>query len=81
MGPLDQLLEMIPGTDKKALKNLQVDEKEFVRMEAIINSMTLDERLHHKIINSKRKQRIAKGSGTDIRDVNKLLKQFEQARK
>ncbi len=43
--------------------------------------MTLDERLHHKIINSKRKQRIAKGSGTDIRDVNKLLKQFEQARK
>ncbi|GAK55951.1 signal recognition particle protein [Candidatus Vecturithrix granuli] len=81
MGPLDQLLEMIPGADKKALKNLQVDEKEFVRMEAIINSMTPDERLHHKIINSKRKQRIAKGSGTDIRDVNKLLKQFEQARK
>ncbi len=43
--------------------------------------MTLDERLHHKIINSKRKQRNVKGSGTDIRDVNKLLKQFEQARK
>jgi signal recognition particle subunit SRP54 len=81
MGPLDQLLEMIPGADKKALKNLQVDEKEFVRMEAIINSMTPGERVHHKTINSKRKQRIAKGSGTDIRDVNKLLKQFEQARK
>jgi signal recognition particle subunit SRP54 len=81
MGPLDQLLEMIPGADKKALKNLQVDEKEFVRMEAIINSMTPKERVNHKIVNSKRKQRIAKGSGTDIRDVNKLLKQFEQTRK
>ncbi len=81
MGPLDQLLEMFPGVDKKALKNLQVDEKEFVKMEAIINSMTPKERVHHKSINSKRKQRISKGSGTDIRDVNKLLKQFEQARK
>lgn len=81
IGSLDQILEMIPGADKKALKNMQVDEKEFVRMEAIINSMTPDERVHHKIIHSKRKQRIAKGSGTDIRDVNKLLKQFEQARK
>lgn len=81
MGPLDQLLEMFPGMNKKALKNLQVDEKEFVKMEAIINSMTPRERIHHKVINSKRKQRIARGSGTDIRDVNKLLKQFEQARK
>jgi signal recognition particle subunit SRP54 len=50
-------------------------------MEAIINSMTPQERVHHKIVNSKRKQRIAKGSGTEIRDVNKLLKQFEQSRK
>ena len=81
MGPLEQLLEMIPGADKKALKNLQVDEKEFVKMEAIINSMTPKEREHHKTITSKRKQRISKGSGTDIRDINKLLKQFEQARK
>jgi signal recognition particle subunit SRP54 len=81
MGPLDQILEMFPGMNKKALQDFQVDEKEFVRMEAIINSMTPKERLHHKTINSKRKQRIAKGSGTDIRDINKLLKQFEQARK
>jgi signal recognition particle subunit SRP54 len=81
MGPLEQLLEMIPGADKKALKNLQVDEKEFVRMEAIINSMTPDERIRHKTVNSKRKQRIAKGSGTEIRDVNNLLKKFEQTRK
>ncbi|PIE34371.1 signal recognition particle protein [candidate division KSB3 bacterium] len=81
MGPIEQLIEMVPGVDKKALKNLQVDEKEFVKMEAIINSMTPKERVHHKIINSKRKQRISRGSGTDIRDINKLLKQFEQARK
>lgn len=81
MGPLEQLLEMMPGVDKKALKNMQVDEKEFVRMEAIINSMTPKERTNHKILNSKRKQRVAKGSGTDVRDINKLLKQFEQARK
>ncbi|PID56625.1 signal recognition particle protein [candidate division KSB3 bacterium] len=81
MGPLEQLLEMMPGMNKKALQNLQVDEKEFVRMEAIINSMTPRERLNHKILNGKRKLRVAKGSGTDVRDINKLLKQFEHARK
>ncbi len=81
MGPLDQLLEMIPGMDAKALKNMQVDEKEFGRLEAIISSMTGKERTSPKIINSSRKKRIAKGSGTDIRDVNRLLKQFEQTRK
>jgi signal recognition particle subunit SRP54 len=81
MGPLEQLLEMMPGMDKKALKNLQVDEKEFVRMEAMINSMTPKERLNHKILNGKRKLRVAKGSGTEVRDINKLLKQFEHARK
>jgi signal recognition particle subunit SRP54 len=81
MGPLDQLLEMIPGMNAKALKDMQVDEKEFNRLEAIINSMTMKERTSPKIINSSRKKRIAKGSGTDIRDVNRLLKQFEQTRK
>jgi signal recognition particle subunit SRP54 len=81
MGPLDQLLEMIPGMNKKALKNLQVDEKELVKLEAIINSMTPKERSYPKIINSSRKKRIAGGSGTEVRDINKLLKQFEQARK
>jgi signal recognition particle subunit SRP54 len=81
MGPLDQLLEMIPGMNKKALKNLQVDEKELVKLEAIINSMTPKERSYPKIINSSRKKRIAGGSGTEIRDINKLLKQFDQARK
>jgi signal recognition particle subunit SRP54 len=81
MGPLDQLLEMIPGMNAKALKDMQVDEKEFSRLEAIINSMTVKERMSPKSINSSRKKRIAKGSGTDIRDVNRLLKQFEQTRK
>ena len=81
MGPIDQLLGMLPGVNKAALKNLDVNEKEFGRLEAIISSMTPQERVDYHIINSKRKQRIAKGSGTDIRDVNNLLKQFEQARK
>lgn len=81
MGPLDQILEMIPGMNANALKNMQVDEKEFVRLEAMINSMTPKERLSPKTINSSRKKRIAKGSGTEIRDVNQLLKQFEQTRK
>ncbi|MBD3306166.1 signal recognition particle protein [candidate division KSB3 bacterium] len=81
MGPLENILEMMPGVDKKALKNLQVDEKEFVKMEAIINSMTPKERVQTKLMNSRRKQRVAKGSGTEIRDVNHLLKQFDQAKK
>lgn len=81
MGPLDQLLEMVPGVDAKALKNLQLDEREFVRLEAIINSMTPKERDKPKLINSSRKKRIAKGSGTEVRDVNRLLKQFHQTQK
>ena len=81
MGPMEQLLEMLPGMNTKALKNLQVDEKEFVKLEAMINSMTPKERINPKIINSNRKKRIARGSGTDISDVNKLLRQFEQTKK
>jgi signal recognition particle subunit SRP54 len=81
MGPLEQLLEMLPGMNTKALKNLQTDEKEFVKLEAMINSMTPKERINPKIINSNRKKRIARGSGTDTSDVNKLLRQFEQTKK
>lgn len=81
MGPIDQLLGMLPGVNRAALKDLQVDEKQFARLEAMINSMTPQERFDAHLINSKRKQRIAKGSGTDIRDVNNLLRQFDQARK
>ncbi|MEA1901691.1 MAG: signal recognition particle protein [Thermodesulfobacteriota bacterium] len=82
MGSLKDLLGMIPGFSKnKQFKNLEVDEKEFVRIEAIINSMTPQERRQHTIINGNRRKRIAKGSGTSIQDINKLLKNYTQIMK
>jgi signal recognition particle subunit SRP54 len=79
MGSLGDILKMIPGMGKvKQLKNLDVDEKEFVRIEAIINSMTPRERQQHTIINGSRRRRIAKGSGTHVQDVNRLLKNYSQ---
>ncbi len=81
MGPLDQLMEMLPGVPgMKGLKGLQVDEKQFGQVEAIIRSMTVAERLRPEIIDGSRKRRIAKGSGTRVQDVNRLLKQFNQTR-
>ncbi len=80
MGPLDQLLGMIPGIGNK-LKDVQVDDRAFVRIEAIINSMTPEERRRPQIINGSRRKRIARGSGTSVQDVNQLLRQFEQMRK
>jgi signal recognition particle subunit SRP54 len=72
-------MKMIPGMGKmKQLKNLEVDESEFVRIEAIINSMTPRERQQHTIINGSRRKRIAKGSGTKVQDVNRLLKNYTQ---
>ncbi|MBW2368007.1 MAG: signal recognition particle protein [Deltaproteobacteria bacterium] len=82
MGSIGDLLKMIPGfSNNKQLKNLDVDEKEFVRIEAIINSMTPKERRQHGIINGSRRKRIAKGSGTTIQEVNRLLKNYTQALK
>ncbi|MBU4565918.1 MAG: signal recognition particle protein [Desulfarculus sp.] len=82
MGSLDGLLSMLPGAGKlKGMKNLQPDEKELKRTEAIINSMTPGERGNHQIINSSRRKRIARGSGTSVSEVNRLLKNFTQARK
>ena len=82
MGSLKDLLGMIPGFSKnKQFKNLEVDEKEFVRIEAIINSMTPLERRQYTIINGNRRKRIAKGSGTSIQDINKLLKNYTQIMK
>ncbi len=79
MGSLSDIMKMIPGMGKmKQLKNLDVDESEFVRIEAIINSMTPRERQQHTIINGSRRRRIAKGSGTRIQDVNRLLKNYTQ---
>lgn len=81
LGPLDQVLGMIPGINSKQLKNLNVDEKEIVRIEAIIQSMTKEERTDPAIINSSRRKRIAKGSGTSVQEVNRLLKQFRETKK
>ncbi|MEE8398864.1 MAG: signal recognition particle protein [Desulfobacterales bacterium] len=82
MGSLSDLLNMIPGMGKNAqLKNLQVDDHELVRIEAIINSMTGEERRKHHIINGSRRKRIAKGSGTSVQDINKLLKNYNQVLK
>jgi signal recognition particle subunit SRP54 len=83
MGSLESILNMIPGLPKKmkGMGGLQVDEKELGRVEAIINSMTLKERANFTIINGSRRLRIAAGSGTTVQEVNRLLKQYGQARK
>ena len=81
MGPLEDLLAMIPGVNNKMLKNVNVDEKGFVRIEALISSMTKEEREKPEIIGKSRKERIAKGSGVDMNELNKLLKQFKELKK
>lgn len=81
MGPLDQILGMMPGVSRiKQFKNLEVDENQLKRIEAIIDSMTVEERRNPDIIKSSRRRRIANGSGTRVQDVNGLLKQFNQSR-
>ena len=80
MGNLKDLASMIPGVGK-AIKDLDIDDDAFKGIEAIIHSMTEKERANPEIINGSRRQRIARGSGTNIQDVNRLLKQFEQTRK
>jgi len=80
MGSLRDLIGMLPGMDR-ALKGVEIDERAFVRLEAIITSMTREERQKPDIINGSRRRRIATGSGTQIQDVNRLLKQFEEMRK
>jgi signal recognition particle subunit SRP54 len=79
MGPLENILDLIPGVPKKA--NIQFDESQLVKTEAIINSMTPKEREHYKIINGSRRKRIALGSGTNVYDVNRLLNSFSQMKK
>lgn len=82
MGSITDLIGMIPGMGKlKQMKNLDVDDKEFIRIEAIINSMTPTERRQYNIINGSRRKRIAKGSGTKVQDVNRLLKNYAQVMK
>ncbi len=80
MGSLESLLSMIPGISK-AMKDVKVDEKEFIKIEAIINSMTKKERENYNIINGSRRKRIAIGSGTTVTDVNRLIKQYLEMKK
>ncbi|WP_305207773.1 signal recognition particle protein, partial [Duncaniella muris] len=80
MGNLKELASMIPGVGK-AIKDIDIDDNAFKGIEAIIRSMTEQERQHPEIINGSRRKRIAKGSGTDIQEVNRLIKQFDDARK
>jgi signal recognition particle subunit SRP54 len=79
MGPLENLLSMIPGFNK--IKNIDIDEKELIKVEAIINSMTKKERRDHTIINGSRRRRIAMGSGTTVADVNRVIKQYLEIKK
>jgi signal recognition particle subunit SRP54 len=79
MGSISELINMIPGMGKiKQLKNLEVDENEFIKIEAMINSMTPQERRQHTLIKGSRRKRIAKGSGTSVQDINNLLKNYTQ---
>jgi signal recognition particle subunit SRP54 len=80
MGSMRQLLKMMPGLSGQ-LDGMDIDDGELVRFEAIIHSMTPAERSNPSIINSSRKKRIAKGSGTDVQEVNQLMKQFNQMSK
>jgi len=81
MGPLSSILEMLPGGMGKQLKDVQIDEKDTAHIEAIIRSMTTEERRKPTVIKDSRKKRIAKGSGTSVQEVGRLLKQFEQMQK
>ena len=82
MGPLDQILSMIPGLGQaKQVQGIEVDDHDVARVEAIIRSMTREERREPAIISGSRRRRIAAGSGTSVQDVNRLLKQFDEMRK
>ncbi|MBL7556183.1 MAG: signal recognition particle protein [Bdellovibrionaceae bacterium] len=83
MGGLEAIMKFLPGMGElsKQIKNMSPPDDEVKKIESIIHSMTLQERRNHKILNGSRRQRIAKGSGTQVSDVNKLVKQFEEAQK
>lgn len=81
LGPLENLLKLIPGANKMGLNNVKIDPKQMAHIEAIVLSMTPKERRHPEIIKASRKTRIAAGSGTSVQEVNRLLQQFEQMKK
>ena len=80
MGPIEELLKMLPGVSPKMLEQAQPDTRRLKRFEAILLSMTVRERRHPRIIDGSRRRRIAAGSGTAVSDVNQLLRDFDQAR-
>jgi signal recognition particle subunit SRP54 len=80
LGSLESILGMIPGIGNK-IKNLNIDDKMLMRMEAIVSSMTVKERVRPQILDGRRRMRVAKGSGTSVQDVNRLLKQFVDMQK
>ena len=82
MGPLDQILEMLPGANKiKGMKDMKVDEKQMARVEAIVKSMTTEEKRKPELLNANRRKRIAAGSGNTVQEVNRFIKQFDDMRK
>ena len=81
LGPLENLLKLIPGASKMGLNNVNINPKDLAHIEAIILSMTPYERKHPEILKASRKERIAKGSGRSVMEVNRLLTQFEQSKK
>ena len=81
LGPLENIIKMLPGAKKMGLNNVNIDPKQMAHVEAIILSMTPKERRHPEIIKASRKTRIAKGCGLSVSEVNKLLTQFEEMKK
>jgi len=82
MGPLDQILDMLPGANKiKGMKDMKVDEKQMARVEAIVKSMTKEEKRKPELLNANRRKRIAAGSGNTVQEVNRFIKQFDDMRK
>ena len=81
LGPLENIIKLLPGAKKAGLTNINIDPKIMARVEAIVLSMTPQERKNPEILKATRKQRIAKGSGTSVEEVNRLLNQFENMKK
>ncbi len=82
LGPLDQIMDMLPGMNKmKGIKDMKVDEKQIGRVEAIVRSMTKEEKQHPELLNHSRRKRVAAGSGTTVVEVNRLIKQFDDMKK
>lgn len=79
MGPMSSVMKMMPGFSE--IKDIDVDDKQMVKIEAIIQSMTEEERANHKILDAKRRIRIAKGSGTTVQDINQFIKTFDLTQK